>query len=109
MNMRLTMDHDSHKRVIKMVVKSKLFPFCQFIPEGTTDILQYSETEEFALFLLRHCNVAGNSVCGQQTYNRLVRRVVNVHRNNKIKCIQNAYYGIFVNCFETLDSFNDCS
>jgi hypothetical protein len=23
----------------------------------------------------------------------VVRRIVNDHRNNKIKCIQNAYYG----------------
>lgn len=100
MDMRLTMDHDSHKCVIKMVVKSKLFPFVKFITEGTTD-MQYSETEGICAFLLRHCNVAGNSRMWWQTYNRLVRRVVNDHRNNKIKCIQNAYYGTY-NCFKML-------
>jgi hypothetical protein len=107
LDMRLTMDHDSHKCVIKMIVKSKLFPFVKFITEGTTD-MQYSESEGICAFLLRHCNVAGNPRMWWQTYDRLVRRVVNDHRNNKIKCIQNAYHGKYSSLFGTACGSNMC-
>jgi hypothetical protein len=100
LDMPLTMDHDSHKCVIKMIMKSKLFPFVKFITEVTTD-MQYSESEGICAFLLRHCNVAGNPCMWWQTYDCLVHHVVNDHRNNKIKCIQNAYYGKYISLFGT--------
>jgi hypothetical protein len=66
LDMHLTMDHNSHKCVIKMIVRSKLFPFVKFITEGTTD-MQYSESEGICAFLLCHCNVAGNPYMWWQT------------------------------------------
>jgi hypothetical protein len=107
LDMSLAMDHDSHKCVIKMIVKSKLFPLVKFITEGATD-MQYSESEGICAFLLGHCNVTGNPRLWWQTYDRLVRRVVNDHRNNKIKCIQNAYYGKYRRLFGNACSSNMC-
>jgi hypothetical protein len=93
LDMRLAMDHDSHKCVLKkMIIKSKLFPLVKFITEGTTD-MQFSNNEGICAFLLNHCNVVGNARMWWQSYQRVVRCIVNDHRNNKIKCIQNAYYG----------------
>jgi hypothetical protein len=92
LDMRLGMDYDSHKCVLKLVVKTKLFPLVKFITEGTTD-MQFSDVKGICGFLVRHCNVGGDARMWWQTYHRVVRRIVNDHRNNKIKCIQNAYYG----------------
>jgi hypothetical protein len=93
LDMHLAMDQDiSHKYVLKMIIKSKLFPLVKFITEGSTD-MQFSASEGICAFLLNHCNVVGNHRMWWQSYQRVVRRIVNDHRNNKIKCIQNAYYG----------------
>jgi hypothetical protein len=92
LDMRLAMDQDSHKCVLKMIIKSKLFPLVKFITEGSTD-MQFSGSEGICAFLLKHCNAVGNHRMWWQSYQHVVRRIVNDHRNNKIKCIQNAYYG----------------
>jgi hypothetical protein len=99
LDMRLGMNYDSHKCVLKMVIKTKLFPLVKFITEGATD-MQFSATKGICGFLIRHCNVAGNTRKWWETYHRTVRRIINDHRNNKIKCIQNAYYGELCNCKE---------
>jgi hypothetical protein len=97
LDMRLAMNSDSHKCVIKMIVKTKLFPFVKFITEGATD-MQFGEKAGICGFLLTHCYVGGNPRMWWQTYERVVRRMLNDHRNNKIKCIQNAYCGTFTSC-----------
>lgn len=93
LDMSLSMKADQHLAIVKMVVKGKLFRVLKFITEGQTD-MQFSEQQgSICHFLLNQCSVVGNQRMWWQTYAKRVRSVLNDTRNNKIKCIQNAYYG----------------
>jgi hypothetical protein len=82
---------------------------CQSIPnntKGAPSTMGYNPKSP--LVWNDSCNVAGNSRMWWQSFDCLIRHVVNDHCNNIMKCTQNAYYGKCSSLFGNSCGSNMC-
>jgi hypothetical protein len=95
-DMSLLLSISGHTTSVRDAVKKSLFKVCKFITSN--DDLDYSSSSGICALMLQKCTITTNSRRWWNYVKPIVKRTLADHRNNRIKTLQQYYFGKFRIC-----------